>query len=126
MTKQEITQFEIETLELLKEVIDPEIEINIVDLGLIYELYYNGDKNINISDPKEKENFKAYKASGGELSHTQAATIGYKTPQESKDLLARKRSIEDAKSKATRLQAEQSGLGTEFFAGANPNIYKKK
>ena len=84
------------------------------------------DKNINISDPKEKENFKAYKASGGELSHTQAATIGYKTPQESKDLLARKRSIEDAKSKATRLQAEQSGLGTEFFAGANPNIYKKK
>ena len=84
------------------------------------------DKNINISDPEEKENFKAYKASGGELSHTQAATIGYKTPQESKDLLARKRSIEDAKSKATRLQAEQSGLGTEFFAGANPNIYKKK
>ena len=84
------------------------------------------DKNINISDPTEKENFKAYKASGGELSHTQAATIGYKTPQESKDLLARKRSIENAKSKATRLQAEQSGLGTEFFAGANPNIYKKK
>ena len=84
------------------------------------------DKNINISDPEEKENFKAYKASGGELSHTQAATIGYKTPQESKDLLARKKSIENAKSKATRLQAEQSGLGTEFFAGANPNIYKKK
>ena len=84
------------------------------------------DKNINISDPKEKENFKAYKASGGELSHTQAATIGYKTPKESKDLLARKRSIEDAKSKATRLQAEKSGLGTEFFAGANPNIYNKK
>jgi len=48
MTKQEITQFEIETLELLKEVIDPEIEINIVDLGLIYELYFDGDKNINI------------------------------------------------------------------------------
>jgi hypothetical protein len=24
------------------------------------------------------------------------------------------------------LQAEQSGLGAEFFAGANPNIYKKK
>jgi len=84
------------------------------------------DKNINISNSEEKENFKAYKASGGKLSHTQAATIGYKTPQESKDVLARKRSIENAKSKATRLQAEQSGLGTEFFAGANPNIYKKK
>ena len=48
MTKQELTQFEIETLELLKEVIDPEIEINIVDLGLIYELYYDGDQKINI------------------------------------------------------------------------------
>ena len=84
------------------------------------------DKNINISDPKEKENFKAYKASGGELSHTQAATIGYKTPQESKDLLARKKSIEYSKSKATNLRAEQSGLGTKFFGGANPNIYKKK
>ena len=84
------------------------------------------DKNIDISDPKEKENFKAYKASGGELSHTQAATIGYKTPQESKDLLAGKKSIEDAKSKAINLRAEQSGLGTKFFGGANPNIYKKK
>jgi len=48
MNKQEITQFEIETLELLKNVIDPEIEINIVDLGLIYELYYDGEKKINI------------------------------------------------------------------------------
>jgi len=84
------------------------------------------DKKINISDSKEKENFKAYKASGGKLSHTQAATIGYRTPQQSKTVIAEKKSIKDAKSKATRLQAEQSGLGAEFFAGANPNIYKKK
>jgi metal-sulfur cluster biosynthetic enzyme len=48
MNKQEITQFELDTLELLKNVMDPEIEINIVDLGLIYELYYDGDKKINI------------------------------------------------------------------------------
>lgn len=48
MTKQEIAQFELETLELLKNVMDPEIEINIVDLGLIYELYYDGNKKVNI------------------------------------------------------------------------------
>lgn len=48
MNKQEITQFEIDTLELLKNVMDPEIEINIVDLGLIYELYFDGEKKINI------------------------------------------------------------------------------
>lgn len=38
MTNEKITQFELEVLELLKNVMDPEIEINIVDLGLIYEL----------------------------------------------------------------------------------------
>ncbi len=48
MNKQEKAQFELDTLELLKNVMDPEIEINIVDLGLIYELYYDGDKKINI------------------------------------------------------------------------------
>lgn len=48
MNKQEVAQFEFDTLELLKNVMDPEIEINIVDLGLIYELYYDGDKKINI------------------------------------------------------------------------------
>ena len=33
--------------EILKTVIDPEIEINIVDLGLIYEIKYD-EANINI------------------------------------------------------------------------------
>ncbi len=47
-TKEEITIFELEVLELLKNVMDPEIEINIVDLGLIYEVNYDGKKNINI------------------------------------------------------------------------------
>ena len=84
------------------------------------------DKNINISDSEEKENFKAYKASGGKLSHTQAATIGYRTPKQSKEVIAEKKSIKNAKSKATRVKAEQSGLGNKFFAGANPSIYNKK
>jgi len=48
MTKEDIVQFELNTLELLKNVMDPEIEINIVDLGLIYNLYYDGDKKINV------------------------------------------------------------------------------
>lgn len=48
MNREEIAVFELKTLELLKGVMDPEIEINIVDLGLIYELYYDGGKKINI------------------------------------------------------------------------------
>lgn len=47
-TREEIAKFEIETLELLKNVIDPELEINIVDLGLIYEITYDGETNIDI------------------------------------------------------------------------------
>jgi len=48
MNKEERTVFELEILELLKNVMDPEIEINIVDLGLIYEIAYNGEKEITI------------------------------------------------------------------------------
>jgi len=48
MNKEEITIFELEILDLLKNVMDPEIEINIVDLGLIYEVDYDGEKNIDI------------------------------------------------------------------------------
>ena len=48
MTKEEITVFELEVLELLKNVMDPEIEINIVDLGLIYDIAYDGEKNIDV------------------------------------------------------------------------------
>ncbi len=35
-------------LDLLKTVIDPEVEINIVDMGLIYKLDYDGDKKVDI------------------------------------------------------------------------------
>ncbi len=48
MTAEEIMLFEIELLELLKKVIDPEVEINIVDMGLIYKLTYDGKEIVNI------------------------------------------------------------------------------
>lgn len=48
MNKEEITTFELGILNLLKNVMDPEIEINIVDLGLIYEVNYDGESNIDI------------------------------------------------------------------------------
>jgi len=48
MTTEEITNFEIEALDLLKNVMDPEIEINIVDLGLIYKLDFDGKDAIDI------------------------------------------------------------------------------
>ena len=48
MTTEEITIFEIEVLDLLKNVMDPEIEINIVDLGLIYKLNFDGKDTIDI------------------------------------------------------------------------------
>jgi metal-sulfur cluster biosynthetic enzyme len=34
--------------EILKEVMDPEVELNIVDLGLIYSLDFDGEKRVNI------------------------------------------------------------------------------
>ena len=34
--------------ELLKSVMDPEVELNIVDLGLIYNLEIENNKNVNI------------------------------------------------------------------------------
>lgn len=35
-------------MELLKSVIDPEVEVNIVDMGLIYNLKKTGDKNVDV------------------------------------------------------------------------------
>ncbi|NHZ84913.1 MAG: DUF59 domain-containing protein [Planctomycetia bacterium] len=47
-TQTEITKTESEMNEILRTVMDPEIELNIVDLGLIYSLRYDGDKKVNI------------------------------------------------------------------------------
>ena len=47
-TREEIANFELEILELLRNVMDPEIEINIVDLGLIYEIHFNGEDKIDV------------------------------------------------------------------------------
>ena len=48
-TLEEINQTEDNIMQLLKTVIDPEVEINIVDLGLIYNIDYDGNKNIDIT-----------------------------------------------------------------------------
>ncbi len=34
--------------ELLKEVMDPEVAVNVVDLGLVYEIHYEKDKDIHV------------------------------------------------------------------------------
>ena len=47
-TPQEIQTVEEKAMEVLKTVIDPEVEVNIVDLGLIYNLDYDGDKTFDV------------------------------------------------------------------------------
>lgn len=83
-------------------------------------------KGISISDPKEKEKFKDYKASGGTLSHTQAAVINYSTPKQSKAIRDKIKAAKSNKAKDITKQAQKSGLDTEFFAGVKKDFYKKK
>ncbi len=48
-TQEEINAIELDIIEnILSYVMDPEIEIDIVNLGLIYELDYDGDKGVHI------------------------------------------------------------------------------
>ena len=47
-TKEEIKSIELEIEQLLFTVMDPEVELNIVDLGLIYSIVYDGDKDVAI------------------------------------------------------------------------------
>jgi FeS assembly SUF system protein len=47
-TKDEILQLEQEILQVLKNVYDPEIPVNIYDLGLIYEINVDAEKNVVI------------------------------------------------------------------------------
>ena len=48
-TPEEIKAVESQTWNILKFVIDPEVEVNIVDMGLIYKVEYNGETKINIT-----------------------------------------------------------------------------
>ena len=45
---EEILKTEGDLLNILKTVMDPEVELNIVDLGLIYRLEYDGDNKVDI------------------------------------------------------------------------------
>ncbi len=45
MNLDSFTPIEKEILELLKSVMDPEVAVNVVDLGLIYEINYQKERN---------------------------------------------------------------------------------
>ncbi len=47
-TPDEIEEIESELKQILYSVMDPEIELNIVDLGLIYSLIYDGQSQVEI------------------------------------------------------------------------------
>ncbi len=47
-TDQQIKEVENHIYELLKKVIDPEIGIDIINLGLVYNIVYDGDKKVYI------------------------------------------------------------------------------
>jgi len=48
-TPEEIKTSELQVWDVLKSVIDPEVEINIVDMGLVYKVVYDGDNKIDIT-----------------------------------------------------------------------------
>lgn len=48
-TQEEIKTVESQVWDILKSVIDPEVEINIVDMGLIYKVVHDGDHKFDIT-----------------------------------------------------------------------------
>ena len=52
MTPEEILRVEQDIVATLKNIYDPEIPVNIYDLGLIYEIDYTPDRAANIRDRK--------------------------------------------------------------------------
>lgn len=99
----EANKIEIEIYNVLKEIIDPELGINIVDLGLIYEIKYDtengiqikmtfsskgcpmGDVILNNMDSMLKEKFPEYK-NHIELTWEPAWTNDFITPEGRKEL----------------------------------------
>ena len=51
MTQEEKTQIEERIVDVLKTVYDPEIPVNIYDLGLIYKIDVNDDGHVDIDMP---------------------------------------------------------------------------
>lgn len=47
-TTEEIKNIETQIWNILKFVIDPEVEVNIVDLGLIYKVVYDGESKVDV------------------------------------------------------------------------------
>lgn len=47
-SSEEILKIEGEIRQHLKTVMDPEVEVNIVDLGLIYRIEYDGEKKVDV------------------------------------------------------------------------------
>jgi metal-sulfur cluster biosynthetic enzyme len=45
----EANKIELKVYDVLKDVIDPELGVNIIDLGLVYEIKYNKEKGITIT-----------------------------------------------------------------------------
>lgn len=48
-TFNEANKIEIETYDLLKTVIDPELGVNIIDMGLVYEIQYKEEEGLKIT-----------------------------------------------------------------------------
>ena len=48
MTPQEIQRVESDIIDTLKNIYDPEIPVNIYDLGLVYDVDYTPDKKVHI------------------------------------------------------------------------------
>ncbi len=48
MLQENLSAEEVKILELLKSVMDPEVAVNIVDLGLIYEIHFEENKKVHI------------------------------------------------------------------------------
>ncbi len=47
-TAEEIKNIEAQIWNILKFVMDPEVEVNIVDLGLIYKVVYDGESKVDV------------------------------------------------------------------------------